>query len=240
MDYFFITGASRGIGKAVAQLILEKPNTYVFGISRTESIVHHNYTHINVDLSKEAFSSSFDFPLLKEPSAIVLINNSGMLGQVKKIGKGNTSDIAATFRLNIIAPAILMQKFTSKYQDFNLKKTIINISSGLARYPMASWADYCASKAALDMYSLVFGEEQKKIDVNKRISIHSVAPGIVDTQMQAEIRKVPISDFENVDRFIQYKEKEQLWPPEKTATKILNLIYSSQTNNEVLLDVRQL
>ena len=61
MKHFFITGTSRGIGKALAETLLENDNNEVTGISRTRSIKHPNYKHITTDLSNLSDTESIFF-----------------------------------------------------------------------------------------------------------------------------------------------------------------------------------
>lgn len=80
-NYYYITGTSRGIGSALADLLLQNNNNFVFGISRTCSINHSNYKHIFLDLSDIHSVNNFSFEEHDSASMIVLINNSGMIGE---------------------------------------------------------------------------------------------------------------------------------------------------------------
>ncbi len=51
MNYFFITGSSKGLGKALSELLLNNNNNFVYGFARNCSITHKNYTHIKLDFS---------------------------------------------------------------------------------------------------------------------------------------------------------------------------------------------
>jgi benzil reductase ((S)-benzoin forming) len=237
MDYYFITGTSRGIGKALSDLLLTKENTKVFGISRTKTIENSNYSHIKMDLSDFSAIEKFKFPNLENAKEIYLINNSGILGPVKQTGRLNNGDILKTFMVNSIAPAILMNSFIKNYADYSVKKIILNISSGAGRHVIESWATYCSSKAALDMFSKVAADEQK-LFVKNPVKIFSVAPGIVDTQMQDEIRTYSKEDFHKVGSFIDYKNNNLLTSTEETAIKIIYLINNHSAFENTLLDVR--
>ena len=115
-------------------------------------------------------------------------------------------------------------------------KKILNISSGAGRHTINSWADYCASKSALDMFSMVVSEEQKK--QNLPISIFSVAPGIIDTEMQVEIRSAKIEDFDKVNYFKDLKNQALLSSPKEIALKLLKVIDKPKQIEKVLLDLR--
>jgi len=93
MNYYYITGTSRGIGKAIALELLKSDKNFVFGISRTNTIEHKNYKHYNkdfnniCDLYDISLSELIDFDELQNPEKIVLINNSAVLGEIQQLGK---------------------------------------------------------------------------------------------------------------------------------------------------------
>jgi benzil reductase ((S)-benzoin forming) len=116
------------------------------------------------------------------------------------------------------------------------QKVIINVSSGAGKKPSDGWANYCASKSALDMFSSVIGVE-KRMDKNN-IRIFSVSPGIIDTAMQDEIRKVNKENFSRLSEFIEYKKEGMLVPPQKVAKKYIHLIENEDKFNDVLVSVR--
>lgn len=239
MYYYFITGTSRGLGKAICQKILAQGNAKVIGIGRKSSIINPNYHHVHIDLSKisdlEKQLVSI-FTRLIEPEKIVLINNSGALGEVKHIGNTSADHIIGVLNLNLLAPAILINSFIKKYGKVNCKKTIINISSGAGKKPVDGWGNYCTSKAGLDMFSRVVDAEQQL--KNSNVSIYAVAPGIVDTSMQDHIRKSDKSDFSMIERFKDYKENDDLSSPEEVAEKYWDFLQNEEKYSDVLLDVR--
>jgi len=240
MNYIYITGTSRGIGKYLATKFLEDNNNFVIGISRNCSLEHKNYQHFKLDLNNLNEVENFKFEKYETPESIILINNSATLGEVKHVGKRTNQDIINSYNINIISPTILINNFVANYQNTNCKRLILNISSGVARYPMASWATYCATKAALDMTSMVVHEEQTEKYSENPIKIFSVAPGIVDTQMQDEIRATKSEDFSKLDKFISYKEKNNLNSPQNVANKLIELILNSERITKICLDLREI
>jgi benzil reductase ((S)-benzoin forming) len=237
MNYFFVTGSSRGIGEAIVDLLLEDNENFVFGLSRTETKKNENFKHFKIDFSLPYEVNKFPFPELKEPKSIHLINNAGILGQVKQVGKLNGDEIIRTYNINTISPAILSNCFINTYKDFDGKKIIINVSSGAARHVIESWSAYCSSKAALDMFSQVVSSEQESF-VKNPVKIFSVAPGIVETAMQEEIRKLSKDDFRIVGTFIAYKNNNQLISAIDAAKKIVYVINNPLAFKDALLDVR--
>jgi benzil reductase ((S)-benzoin forming) len=237
MTVFYITGTSAGIGKSIAQLALKLNGSVVYGFSRTCSLEHTNYIHTTVDLSNVFEASKISFITHADAYKVVLINNAGTIGEVKPIGAQESNSIIDVFNLNIVTPAILTNKFLNVYKESAIPIVIINISSGAARHPIESWAPYCASKAAMDMFSQVVQAENGYESSN--VKIFSVAPGIVDTNMQEQVRASNPKDFLNHSKFVAYKNSGQLSTPETVALKILEIIDRPLEYQNVLLDVRQ-
>lgn len=236
MNYFFVTGSSKGLGLSfVNELLLDKNNS-VFAYSRNNSLKAENYEFIAIDLSNIDLLNNFNFPTIQKADKITLINNAGVIGDVKPTGSKQNSSITETYVVNTIAPSILMNQFIAQFQKLDCEKTILNISSGAGRHTITSWADYCASKSALDLFSLVIFEEQK--NQKYPINIFSVAPGIIDTNMQDEIRNSSKEDFENIDYFVDLKKNNLLISPKVTALKILEIINNPQKYESTILDIR--
>jgi benzil reductase ((S)-benzoin forming) len=84
------------------------------------------------------------------------------------------------------------------------------------------------------MFSKVAAEDLKQ----KGFKVYSLAPGIVDTEMQAEIRKADQSEFPALERFTKYKSEGQLSPAEEVADKIFYLLSHPELFPEVIQDVR--
>lgn len=240
MNYYFISGTSRGIGKALAEELLKTENNYVIGFSRTNSIKHVHFEFIKIDLTKPEQVNDFRFINIIDAEHIVLINNAGMIGLVEHVGKLDNQSIINVFNINAIAPAILTNNFVKAYKAFCGKKIVLNISSGASRHAIESWSAYCASKAALDMFTSVSGFEQGLLYSDNPVRFISVAPGIVDTKMQDEIREVNKNSFNDVEKFIRYKSENKLSQPQIVAQKLVKLIENHEKYPGTILDLREL
>lgn len=240
MRIYYITGTSRGIGKALAEKVLEKEDAMVYGISRTHSIEHERYRPLEMDLSDLEALRRWDFGDHEEAGELVLINNAGTLGSIKPVGKDEDEAIQRAFDLNLSAPAILMNKFIKRYQELPAKKLIVNVSSGAGKHAIDGWSCYCASKAGLDMFSQVVEEEQQVHRYPSPVRVMAIAPGIVETRMQEEIRGTSEADFSSVGRFHESKAKGQLADPQEVAEKYLRIMDDPDSFPEVLLSVRDL
>ncbi|MFK8036653.1 MAG: SDR family NAD(P)-dependent oxidoreductase [Crocinitomicaceae bacterium] len=234
----YITGASSGIGKALAEILLENRHQVV-GLSRSQSIKHPNYSHVTIDLSDIKQIKSFSFPANSKDD-IILVNNAGMVGPIKPIGQQITEEIVELNNLNSVTPQILSNRFINQYQE-NLKPNyqIINISSGAGKRPIDAWATYCASKAGLDLFSETISEE---LLARKRFNWHifSIAPGVVDTKMQSNIRQSNPKDFLNHQKFIELKNNDELSSPNLVASQLMSIIDNPKMHLRVVFSLRDL
>lgn len=239
MNYYYITGTSRGIGEELALQLLQKSDNSVVGISRKQTINHPNYKHISIDLSDVNAVADFKFALHADAKKICLVNNAGTLGDIKHVGNMQSQDIVKSYNVNVIAPSVLMNTFISTYRAVSTQKIILNISSGAGKNPYDGWAVYCASKAALDMFSRVIHSEQKlENDELQKFQVISVAPGKVDTAMQEQIRAVNADEFSNVNRFIEFKNNNQLSSPKEVALKYIQLLDNYSAENDVVFALK--
>jgi benzil reductase ((S)-benzoin forming) len=250
MDYYIVTGVSRGIGAAIARSLLMQGNT-IFCASRT----------INEDLVDTA--SSLHIPLfyhetdLSEPGApekflhevftrvdpvkarrIALINNAGMLEPMIPIDLAHSDIMGKHIRLNLLAPSILSSLFISDTRALPIPKVILNISSGASSYPYAGWAMYCASKAGLDMFTKAVGLEQSAVE--NPAKIFAIAPGIVDTAMQTLIRQTDKANFSEKEMFVKIHEAGRLISPENVASVIVNTLFNNKIPQGGVLTIDQL
>jgi len=223
----FITGVSKGLGKALTEHFLEKGDQ-VIGIGRSHSFEHENFRFIECDLSNLDAVSNHSFGKLGDE--ILFINNAGIIGNIERISEQEKSDIIPVLSVNSIAPMLLCQKLLQVAPiDYNI--TIINISSGAGRRAIPSWAAYCASKAAIDLFSLTLYQEE--LERQRSIQIYSVAPGVIDTQMQEKIRSSEKTHFSSVEDFIDLKENDQLLSVETVVNKLIKLLTQEFTGNVI-------
>ena len=227
----FITGTSRGIGKAIAELLLAEKYK-VFGYSRTNTIKHPNFMFIQIDLSSLKEVQKITFPKL-ENSEVLLINNAARIGEIIPLNLKKHTTIINDYNLNIISPTILCSKFININDDN--KKMIINISSGAANSSIACWSTYCATKSALDRLTNVIAEENKS-----NLTIFSIHPGIVDTEMQAEIRSANHNFFPLLKKFKNYYNNNELENSQIVANKLLYIIKNHAQFNQNILSIRDI
>ncbi len=238
MNVFYITGTSSGLGMALAEELLKNEDNHVVGISRNCELSHPNYVHKQVDLTDEVSTGKVRFGDHFKADKVFLINNAGTLGEIGYHGELDVSELADAYKLNLVAPAILINNFLNAYKDKEAEKIILNISSGASVAPYPGWGMYCATKAGLNMLTEVVKEEAEINDI-KAFSIQAIAPGIVESPMQEKIRSTPKEKFDMVERFIEMKETGLLQTPEETAKMLVGHINSSNYNDP-FVDLREL
>lgn len=241
MKKYFITGSSRGLGKALTEILLLEKDNEVTGISRTNSLEHARFRHFMMDLSKpeEVIKKvNLVFNQTNDYEKVVLINNAGYLGGVKYVGDLEDDDFIRLYHINLTAPAILSNAFIRWFRSSQSQKILLNISSGASKNAYDGWSGYCSSKAGLDMLSRVIAIENEKRGKNFRVV--SLAPGIIDTEMQRQVRNASSHDFSHVSRFLAFKENNQLLSPQQAARRIIQFIEDISQHPEVIQDIRNL
>jgi benzil reductase ((S)-benzoin forming) len=224
-----ITGTGKGIGKAIAKLLLEQ-SYLVFGYSRSNNISHPNFTFLKIDLSNLDEVQKIEMPKI-DCNDVLLINNAATIGTIVPLNLKTENDIISEYKINILSPTILSRKFINSYN--NAKKILINISSGAANKAIASWSTYCATKSALDMLTGVIAEEN-----HKNLTVFSVHPGVVDTNMQSEIRNSDPKNFPLLSKFTDYYIQNELESTKIVAQKLLHIIQNSTKFNQNILSIR--
>jgi len=228
---FIVTGVSKGLGQAIVKLLLGQGEK-VIGTGRSHQFNHSKFSFIECDLIDINAIKNIQLPVLK--GQLTLINNAGILGNVKRLSDQKSLDIAKVLLVNTIAPAeltnIVYNSLESK-NDFRL----VNISSGAANRAIPSWAAYCASKAALNILTEAFFTEEKEKGNN--IVAYAVSPGIIDTEMQMQIRNTDPSNFSEIQKFINFKEENELFTPKEAAERLM-LLLKIPFNQEIKADLR--
>jgi benzil reductase ((S)-benzoin forming) len=241
-----VTGATRGLGQAmVEQLcaagghVVSISRRPVDGLADKAQKAGTELTEILVDLVDAAALQEAAQQLVKtistSPSRAQcrLIHNAGVVAPIEPASDlTDLSLIRTAFDVNIAAPIYLTAHFLSATKDCQDRR-IMMVSSGAGRNAFGSWGVYCATKAAMDRFTEVIEAEGH---ANTRVS--SVAPGIIDTGMQAQIRQTPSEKFPNVDKFAEMHRQGMLTDASQTAKMMLDLLQSDSFGQKLLDDVR--
>lgn len=219
-----VTGSSRGLGEALARQ-LRDAGWDVLGLSRADGVDLSSVDALGTWLGRGTLEQ-----FLAEATDVVLINNAGTVGPVAEVGAQSADAISEAVTLNVTAPLVLTNAVV-RHRPAGVPVRVVHISSGAGRHPYPTWSVYCATKAAVDMHARALAEEG--ID---GVRAAAIAPGIVDTDMQASIREA--EGFPLRDTFVGYKESGALSSPDDAAAKILRLIESPDFGTSPITDVR--
>ena len=216
-----ITGTSRGIGNELAKAYLAKGESVV-GIGRTNTIDHKHYKHIHCDLSDANQVAQLSLPHQNEP--IVFIHNAGILGEINRFSQQENAvlNLSDVIQVNFFAGVSIVAKLRQTAAP-EQELTIVFISSGAGRRPIAPWTAHCASKAAVDLWLTTLMIEEKENGRNL-LRCYAIAPGVVDTDMQDDIRSTQKEKFSSHSQFSALKANGQLVPPTIVANKIIAMI----------------
>jgi NAD(P)-dependent dehydrogenase (short-subunit alcohol dehydrogenase family) len=225
MRQLFISGTSRGIGRAIAEAACASGKFRVTGYARGSGPEHPAYTHVALDLSDAAALENFAFPPLPAGcEQIVLINNAGMLGPVAHLGSFDAAAIDATVRVNLTAPLVLSNAFVKAYGHYPAPRLMVQVSTGAATSPYDGWSLYCSTKAGLDMLARVQERELAMRSDGWPFAVRAVAPGVVQTAMQATLRASDVSGFSLKHKFVELDAQGQLSDARRVGEAYLKMV----------------
>lgn len=244
---YILTGSSRGMGLALARALLQ-PGHRLLCISRRENAQLATWAQEAggtleqwpLDLAHSLEAATRLRQWLGQPglrcASATLINNAGVIPQIAPLSALDPADLAQALRVDLEAPMALSAAFLAATERWDVPRRILNISSGLGRRPMASQATYCAAKAGMDHYTRCLALEEARKPNGARVC--SLAPGVIDTDMQVQLRGADAAAFPDRARFEQLKRGDQLDSPEQAARKILGYLARPDFGNEPVADVR--
>lgn len=231
MRAFIITGTSRGLGFEICKQLIQR-NHLIFSIARNENdylleLATQNSCEmqfITYDLHDVEGISDLIKGILEriktKIESITLINNAAQVSPLGSIDKCSPEDTIRNVQTNLLAPILLTQSLIKNTELWNIQRTIVNVSSGSGKQAAAGMSLYCASKAALNMFTSCI-----QIENHTLLTTYTVDPGMVDTDMQAVARNeecLPIAKF-----FKEAKETGSLKSAESVAKKIVRRVLNS-------------
>ena len=248
---YIVTGSSRGLGQALASQLLA-PQHQVLGIARQHSQALTDQaraagaplTQWPMDLGDPLAAALALAEWLQSPergaiASATLINNAGLVGQPAHLAKAPLLALSAAIRVGLEATLLLTASFLSATADparFAGPRRVMNISSGLGRRAMGGAAAYCAAKAGMDHFSRAAALEQA--GAPNAVLIESIAPGVIDTDMQAELRGADAAMFPERVQFEAMQSQGQLVSPAACAAQLLRHLHGPRFGQEVITDIR--
>ena len=233
-----VTGHSRGLGAGIAAALLAR-GAAVLGVARGTNSTLTGVQQVTLDLADaQAVANWLDSGalarFLEGATQAVLVNNAGVVTPVGPPGRQGAGALAQAVGINVTAPLMLSDAFVAATAGCPDRR-IVHVSSGAGRNPYAGWSVYCATKAALDMHA-----QAVAADGLSGLRIASVAPGVIDTGMQAQIRGTDGADFPALERFIQLDQEGGLASPEETGTRLVQFTLAAGFGTTPVADVRTL
>jgi NAD(P)-dependent dehydrogenase (short-subunit alcohol dehydrogenase family) len=131
---------------------------------------------------------------------------------------------------------LLTSAFLRATRNWKADRKVLNISSGLARRAMASQAAYCAAKSGMDHFTRCVALEEAEQANGARVC--SLAPGVIDTEMQVQLRSTDPSQFPDVENFIRLKNDGALTSPAEAAARVLAYLARADFGSSPVADVR--
>jgi len=245
---FIVTGASRGMGDAIARQLLQ-PGHRLLGISRQLNpglarMAEERGVQLEQwaqDLGQplaaaqrlEAWLSAIDARGFASAS---LINNAGVVSTPGPLGHSSAQELSNALRVGLESCLLLSGVFLRATAAWSASRKILNISSGLGRRAMAGSAAYCAAKAGMDHFSRAVALEEASSPNGARIV--SLAPGVIDTAMQVQLRGSDPAQFPERARFVELKAAGQLTTPDEAATQVLRYLARADFGSNPIGDVR--
>lgn len=217
MKKVLITGASSGIGRALAERYLEL-GWAVYALSRRESPVYHeNFKNVQLDLGDFTNVPGVLFELLGKPDCLdLVVLNAGILGEIADMADADIAGMKHTMDINLWSNKVVLDWL---FKHSGSVEQVIAISSGAAVNGNRGWNGYSISKAALNMLIKLYASE------NPQTHFCSLAPGLVDTAMQDYLcGQKETEKFPSLSRIQSCRGTQSMPTPEQLSAKLCQVI----------------
>lgn len=233
----WISGASGGLGEAFIDSLPWR-GARIIGIGRHPA---PGVEHLEADLADCASWASVGRSFRRELDGFggeraVFIHAAGVLEPIGFAGEVDTDAYQRNVLLNSAAPQVLGHLFLEAARAASGRRHLVMLTSGAARSVYPGWTSYGAGKAATDQWVRDAGAEQA---IRGGVTVLSVAPGTVDTGMQAELRATSPEDFPQRQKFVDLHAGGRLTPAGEVARSIWQLLDRDLESGSVL-DLREL
>lgn len=235
-----VTGHTRGLGAAIARELLNR-GVAVLGLARGKSAAldadfPQLFDQVEIDLGDStalaywiAGGALKDF--FEESTLALLVNNAGTVQPVGPLHEQDPLAVGRAVALNVAAPLMLAAAVVAATPL--AARRVLHVSSGAGSSSYPGWSVYGATKAALDHHA-----RSAALDEVPGLRVCSLAPGVIDTTMQAEIRATPVAHFPNRQRFIELERNGQLSSPEECAASLVDYLLSADFGRHPVEDLR--
>lgn len=249
---YIVTGASRGMGQAIASQLISARHMLLCLSRRTSDALAQAAQAAQAaceqweqDLAQPLEAAArLEAWLQAQPanafSGASLINNAGVVPPPGALAEANTADLSNALRVGLEAPLLLTSAFLRATSSWAGPRRVLNISSGLGRRAMAGSAAYCAAKAGMDHFSraVALDEAHRAATRGGGARIVSLAPGVIDTGMQTQLRSADPQGFPDQGNFLKLQSSGQLATPQDAAAKVLAYLRRPDFGGNPVGDVR--
>jgi NAD(P)-dependent dehydrogenase (short-subunit alcohol dehydrogenase family) len=243
-----LTGASRGMGLAIARELLVRHHILLCISRRSNEALAEEallcgalLTQWEMDLADGSEVARRLRQWLAQHDAArlagaTLINNAGVIPPLVPLDQSDPEDLAWALRVGLEAPMQLSAAFLGATRNWTAPRRVLNVSSGLGRRAMASQSAYCAAKAGMDHFSRCLAlDEARKANGAK---VCSLAPGVIDTDMQTQLRQAAGSEFPDQANFANMHARGHLSSAKEAARLVLAYLNRPDFGELPVADVR--
>jgi NAD(P)-dependent dehydrogenase (short-subunit alcohol dehydrogenase family) len=239
-----ITGASRGLGLALTEQLLAQGHR-VLALARRPTVASvppgGELISWEVDLADSAPVADrlAGWLATQDPqtvASVTLINNAGVVSDPAPLSASASADLARALRVGLEAPMLLTAAFLRATAAWPVPRKVLMVSSGLGRYAIAGSASYCAAKAGMDNLARAVALEEASAPNGARVV--SLAPGVIDTDMQVQLRSASAERFPERERFVNMQTQGLLMSPALAASKVLKVLAKADFGSNPIADVR--
>ncbi|KAG0241615.1 hypothetical protein BGW41_005631 [Actinomortierella wolfii] len=222
-----VTGASRGLGRAVVTQAIQHLHCNVIGVARTREALEALAQDVSLkDRFKFVVGDVTDEKTMTDAVALAksswsgrldgLVLNAGVIEPIASIADANIAEWKKHFDVNFFSLVSAVAVSLPALRES--KGRIVMVSSGAAVKGCKGWGAYCTAKAAMNMLNECIACEESDI-----ITV-ALRPGVIDTDMQAIIRDQGAkSMLDHHSRFIKLHEEGALLKPEVPGYIVANL-----------------
>lgn len=197
-----VTGAARGLGKAIAEEIVQQGGHVVLVVRSgtsaeplAEALGTSAVTVVRDVNAAEAGTEAVFAGLDRWGRIDGLVNNAGVIDPIARISDTAPAEWEKAILTNLVAPYRFIRAFLAVPQSAGPRR-IVNVSSGAAHKPLVGWSAYCSGKAGLAMLTRAVQSEFGSDGVRA----FGLVPGLIDTDMQGRIRSSGINEVSQVPR----------------------------------------
>jgi NAD(P)-dependent dehydrogenase (short-subunit alcohol dehydrogenase family) len=218
-----ITGASRGLGAGLAEEF-ERLGLRLGLCARNEPVLPdgERVHAARLDVADAPAMDRFAARVEARFSKIDLwINNAGVLAPISPLRDIESAAFLDHLRINVLGVFNGTRAFVRHVRSRAGGGVLVNLSSGAAQNAYAGWSAYCAAKAAVDRLTECVQLEEAA----QGLRAYALSPGLIDTQMQEQIRECREEVFPSVEKFRQAKRDEAFNRPAFVARHLLEIAF---------------